>query len=490
MNDNTYYKNYTLEKHLKSLSEMDRDYELLYSIWGLNKQNLAQGLNLVSNAYPHYSKHDISYSMTIINNIQCLLGEERIKRLGATDTFLILMACLTHDIGMILTYKIIEEEWKNDSFKEILTKMADNNDAIIAESAKLLLDKSNTNDSKQDNFKWALEIKNAVTILTAEIFRNKHAKQSADNILSNDEFKKLADNYYSEQLPNRFIELLASIALLHGENFNDVIIRLYQKANGYKGDYIHPRFIACMIRIGDLLDFDNNRFDAFSIASIKQMPETSILHQQKHAAVRHMLISPSKIEAELDCPDESVYRTARSWFDWLEEEVNNQSQEWPNIAPPDLGGLPPIISKDSIKILYKGIQASPELLNLKFTMSQKKMFNILQGGGIYKEPGLAFIREIVQNAFDASKIQMWNDIKAGIYDSYFEDNNTTVDTISFPDEIMPSIYRQYPVCLTITWSNEQKDTIRITCEDKGTGISEATLLRMTKYVGDSYQREQ
>lgn len=165
--------------------------------------------------------------MTIINNIQCLLGEERIKRLGATDTFLILMACLTHDIGMILTYKIIEEEWKNDSFKEILTKMADNNDSIIAESAKLLLDKSNTNDSKQDNFKWALEIKNAVTILTAEIFRNKHAKQSADNILSNDEFKKLADNYYSEQLPNRFIELLASIALLHGENFNDIIIRLY-----------------------------------------------------------------------------------------------------------------------------------------------------------------------------------------------------------------------------------------------------------------------
>lgn len=490
MNDNTYYKNYTLEKHLKSLAETDRDYELLYSIWRLNKQNLPQGLNLVSSTYPHYSKHDISHSMTIVNNIQCLLGEERIKRLGATDTFLILMACLTHDIGMILTYKIIEEEWKNDSFKEILTTMADSNDSIIAESAKLLLDKNKIKDLKQDNFKWALEIKNAVTILTAEFFRNKHAKQSADNILSNDEFKKLADNYYSEQLPNRFIELLASIALLHGENFNDVIIRLYQEANGYKGDYIHPRFIACMIRLGDLLDFDNNRFNAFSIASIKQMPETSILHKQKHAAVRHMLISPSKIEAELDCPNEGVYRTARSWFDWLEEEVNNQSQEWPNIAPSDLGGLPPIISKDSIKILYKGIQTSPELLNLKFTMSQKKMFNILQGGGIYKEPGFAFIREIVQNAFDASKIQMWNDIKAGIYDSYFEDNNTTVDTISFPDEIMPSIYRQYPVCLTITWSNEQKDTIRITCEDKGTGISEATLLRMTKYVGDSHQREQ
>lgn len=361
MNDTNYNKNYTLEKHLKSLSETDKDYELLYSIWGLNKKNLTQGLNLVSNAYPHYSKHDISHSMTIINNIQCLLGEERIKRLGATDTFLILMACLTHDIGMILTYKIIEEEWGKDNFKNLLIRLSESSDLVISESAKLLL---KPKDCNQDNFKWALEIKNAVIVLTAEIFRNKHAKQSADNILSNDEFKKLADNYYSEQLPNRFIELLADIALLHGESFNYLMSCLYPEANGYKGDYIHPRFIACMIRLGDLLDFDNNRFNEFSVASIKQMPETSISHQQKHAAVRHMLISPSKIEAELDCPNENVYRIARNWFDWLEEEVNNQSREWSNIVPSDLGGLPPIISKDSIRILYKGLQTSPELLNL------------------------------------------------------------------------------------------------------------------------------
>lgn len=32
--------NYTFEKHLKSLSEVDKDYELLYSIWDLNKKIL------------------------------------------------------------------------------------------------------------------------------------------------------------------------------------------------------------------------------------------------------------------------------------------------------------------------------------------------------------------------------------------------------------------------------------------------------------------
>ena len=490
MKDITDSKNYTLEKHLRLLSEEDKDYELLYSIWDLNKKNLSQGLNLTCNLYPHYSLHDITHSMTIINNIQCLLGESRIKNLGATDTFLLLMACLTHDIGMILTYKIIEEEWEKETFRELIEKLSNNDDSVIADAAKLLLRNNKDNGYDDSNFKWALEVKNAVVILTAEIFRNKHAKQSADYLLSNKEFKHLADNFYSEQLPNRFIELLANVALLHGEYFDKVMSSLYSKANGYKGDYIHPRFIACMIRLGDLLDFDSNRFNIFSIATIKEIPNVSVMHHQKHASVRHMLISPTTIEAELDCHNENVYRIARKWFDWLEEEVDNQSREWSNIAPNDLGGLPPIISKDSIKILYKGIHSSPDLLNLRFYMSQKKMFSILQGGGIYKEPGFAFIREIVQNAFDASKIQMWNDITSGIYDSYFEDNSKDVNSILFSDDIPSSIYRQYPINLSINWLNDKKDTILIECTDRGTGISESALLRMTKFVGESHKMDE
>lgn len=446
MADNKLSKKYTLEEHLKSLSIEDKDYEILYSIWDLNKKNLKQGLNLISSSFPHYSIHDVNHSMTIIDNIQCFLGEERIKRLGATDTFLILMSGLTHDVGMILMYNIVETEWKNDDFKNVLEEFANSHDSVIAKSAKLLM-RIHMNKAKEDfkDFSWALNVKNAVTILTAEIFRAKHAKQSANYLRSNETFRQLANNFHAEQLPSRFMDLLANIAFLHGENFETVMVKLYQEANGYKGDYIHPRFIAYMIRLGDLLDFDNNRFNIYSRTILKEIPETSKLHEQKHASVKHMLISPNAIEAELDCPTEDVYRVSRSWFDWLEKEVSSQSREWTNITPSDLGGLPPVISKDSIKILFNGIQCNPELLNLKFSMSQEKIFSILQGGGIYKEPGFAFIREIVQNAFDASKMQMWNDINSGIYDSYFEDHGKNKDNIKFPNDIASSIYKQYPV---------------------------------------------
>lgn len=488
--DNRLNKKYTLEEHLKFLSLEDKDYEILYSIWDLNKKNLIQGLNLISSSFPHYSVHDVNHSMTIINNIQCFLGEERIKHLSATDTFLILMAALTHDIGMILMYDIVESEWENDNFKILLEEFASSRDSVIAKSANLLM-RIHKHAVKEDlkDFRWALQVKNAVIILTAEIFRTRHAKQSANYLRSNETFKQLANNFHAEQLPSRFMDLLANIAFLHGEDFETVMVKLYQEANGYKGDYIHPRFVAYMIRLGDLLDFDNTRFNVYSKTILKEVPETSKLHEQKHASVKHMLISPNAIEAVLDCPTEEVYRISRSWFDWLEKEVSNQSREWTNITPEDLGGLPPVISKDSIKILFNGIQSNPDLLNLKFSMSQEKMFSILQGGGIYKEPGFAFIREIVQNAFDASKMQIWNDIKIGFYDSYFEDSGKSKDNIEFPDDIASTIYKQYPVILRVKWKDEKNEILQFECIDCGTGISEATLLRMTNCVGESRKKD-
>lgn len=491
MQDNTMNNlcnyNYTLEKHLKYLCDNDKEYELLYSIWDLNKKNLTQGLNVVSTNYPNYSLHDSSHSYSIIDNIQSFLGTERIKHLGATDTFLLLMASLTHDIGMILSYHLIEKEWNKDSFQDTLNGFAKNDDKIISDAAKLLLSLGQKDDlNKAKTYVWALEVKNAVTIITAEIFRDKHNLLSSDYLTNDSEFKKLAENFHSEQLPNRFMDLLANVAFLHGKGFDEVMSNLYYKADGLQGDYIHPRFIACMLRLGDLLDFDSNRFNAYANASLREMPDISKAHKEKHASVKHKLVSPSAIEAELDCPNEKVYRIARSWFDWLENEVNNQSREWSKIAPESLGGLPPVISKDSVKILYNGISTTPELLNLRFTMSQKKIFEILQGGGIYKEPGFAFIREIVQNAFDASKIQMWKDIKAGFYDSYFHDQNKNADNIEFPNDIDSSIYNQYPVKLSIKWKDEERNVLHFECEDHGTGISEASLIRMTQHVGESH----
>lgn len=481
----------TLEKHLEKLCNEEKDYEILHSIWSLNKTNLSKGLKLIPSIYPNYSAHDETHSNKIIDNIELLLGEERIEKLSPTDTFLILMACYTHDIGMILTYKVIEEKWQDNKMKSTINSFAQSTDEVIANAANLILnfkkaDKKESKETDKDNLQWALEVKNAVTILTAEIFRSDHAQMSSTYMIENEEFLKLADHYYWNQLPRRFKDLLANIAMLHGKDFSLIFKILNKEANGFKGDYIHPRFIACLIRLGDLLDFDDGRFNTFSIATLKSMPKISELHRQKHASVKHMLISPKAIEAELNCNTDEVYRISRNWFDMLEGEVNDQSREWTNIAPDDLGGLPPVISKDSIKILYQGVQTKPELMNLKFTISNKKIFEVLAGGAIYNEPGFVFIREIVQNALDASKIQLWKDIENGIYGSYL---TKEIKDIKFPEDIDRKIYDLYPIKLEVKWKDEKRDALIVTCEDKGTGISEDSLIRMTSQVGESHKKD-
>lgn len=476
---------YTLEKHLQCIAENEPEFDVLLSVWILNKKQLNKGLQTISHVFPHYSSHDMTHSDKIIRNIQCFLGEKRIKQLGATETFLLLMASLTHDVGMIVTYHIVEEKWSNSEFKTILEQYSQSSDTILADAANKILKFKNDNSIEEDiGFKWALEVKNAVTIITAELFRGRHADMGSDILSSDTVVTKLACGFYLEQLDRRFVDLLAKVAYLHGAQAEDVLNELDKEANGLYSDYIHPRFIAFMIRIGDLLDIDSNRFNDFSIAMIKQMPKESEKHYKKHQSVRHVLISPNAIEVKLDCNDEEVYRISREWFDWLEREIDFLRREWANIiSPVETFGLPPVIEKDGIQIYYNGVKPKPEFLNLRFNMGQEKIFDILKGGGLYKEPGLVFIREIIQNAFDAIKLQLWKDIKAGQYPKL------NPQDIKFPNDIDKTIYELYEVSVDIEWLDSEEDTLVVRCTDNGIGISEDALLQMSNCVGESYSKQ-
>lgn len=510
-------QNYTLEKHLEAICKEDSDYNVLLAAWRLNKENLALALSTISSSFPHYSRHDATHSSKILDNIQRLLGQDRIERLGATDTFLMLMAAMMHDLGMYLYYGMLEEKWKEDKMEALLKNYSQSDDKTIAQAARLLLNFNRCTDDPAQSYLWALEIKNAVTLIIAHQMRGGHEKRSAQYIEDDDFIAKLTHGFHFELLPSRFLTLLSKVAYLHGTNFDEVMEILKQNADGYKGDYIHPRFIACMIRMGDLLDIDSNRFNDFASSMIKEVPESSKAHYDKHQAVKHLLISPSGIEAELDCKTDASYRVARQVFDWLEKEVENLSRHWSRISPYNLGGLPPVLHTDSINILYNGTRTRPELMNLRFDISSKKTFEMLKGGAIYNNPGRVFLREIVQNAMDATKLQIWQDLKDGYYLPCKLENPDreikTICDIKFSDDIPADVYDKYPIKLSVEFIEKKEDEkegkkddkkrdkrcekqhekksekriegLRIICEDYGTGISEESLIRMTSKVGES-----
>ncbi len=487
-------QNNTLEGHLNSFK--DPKTQELAAAWIINKRELSKPLSTITTAFPTYSLHDASHSQTIIETIERLLGNN-IRKLSATDTFMLLMAAYTHDLGMFLSYKTIEDKWKTKVFAKKINELENHRDPQIAKAAKLLRETqekfNTTSNSSNGTMLWALEVKNAVTLLTIELFRGEHAKRSEDYLNNDSEFAKLLANInqYGGLRPT-----LAKIAYLHCEDFSKVFI-LDKEANGYTGagDMCHPRFVACMIRLGDLLDFDNNRFNNFALAMVKEVPETSLVHYRKHLSTgdETSLISPNEIRVSFNCQQDDVYREADKWKKMVEQELYNMHAFWPEIVPEELSGNGrngfrlPSAKQINIKLKYQGKEnPNPDLMNLRFDISSKKTFEMLKGGAIYENPGRVFLREIVQNALDATKLQIWQDMDIHLpFDLKAPERHIgSREDIRFFGDIPASVYNKYPVSLDVDF-NKENQSIIVTCEDCGTGISDESLIRMTSQVGAS-----
>ncbi len=492
---------YTLEKHLEESSFVNKQFEILNAIWKLNKRNLSSALSNISQYYPHYSLHESSHSKTIISNIESFLGEERIKKLSPTNTWLILMSAYTHDLGMVVFQDLIQQEWLSDNFQDFLKEISESENIELKEDSKILLKIQNLKGVPEEEILsdelTPIRIKNAVVTIVAEYIRRIHHERSSDIIKGADkQFFEIANAFYSEQIPKRLLNTLGEIAFLHGVEFYEIFKRLEFESNGISSDKINPRLIACLLRLGDLLDVDDSRFNNFT-QKVFTYPESSKRHVEKHASIKHILITPEAIEITSDCPSENVYRLARSWFDWLEEEVEKQSKEWSNIAPNDLGGSSPTIPKGKIKVYYKNQEVDDQLLNLRFEVSNQKIFEILEGASIYDKAELTFIRELVQNALDASKIQLWKEIEKGTFDfafkTHFEDKTLSheeiIKKIQFPNDIPDSLYDSFEVILNVNWTDSNQNTLIFEVIDNGTGISNSDLIRMTNKVGESRKKD-
>lgn len=472
VNSTNKYK-YKLETHLKLLCEENKEYTNLYSSWALNKTTYTNILSTIQINYPHYSLHDASHSESIITNIEMLLGEEGISKLSPTDTWMILNCSYLHDFGMALLHSNIEEEWKSPEFKRYLNNITNSSDKDLKVAAKYIIElKDNINN---DDFElgWPVKIRKYVTEIIASYFRRKHSSITKEYLNKLEDWK--LDLTQNGLIHNRLIKLVGEISFLHSQSFEEVL-KLDYISNGYNSDYIHPRFIAELIRLGDLLDLDNGRFSEYIEKVTGEMPSISKLHKEKHRATSHVLITPYEIEVRVDCSDYAVYREARNWISWIQEEIKNITIRWTEIIPKNLDWYAPKLTKK--ELLIKGEPDVNNISDLRFEISQKKAFEIIEGSNLY-ENKLAFLREFVQNALDASKVQMWRDITDGLYDSWI--NKPITDLTPF--DVNQKIYENYKIKIKVDTTD--KEHIEVTIADRGTGISLEILKNMCN-VGSSY----
>ena len=71
------------------------------------------------------------------------------------------------------------------------------------------------------------------------------------------------------------------------------------------------------------------------------------------------------------------------------------------------------------ELLLKGVPDIQGLTDLRFSISPEKAFEVIEGANIYDDK-FVFLREVIQNALDACKIQMWRDILENRYRSWIK----------------------------------------------------------------------
>lgn len=456
-----------LRTRLERLSTTDQCAKDLFSQWNIDACILSEALSHISKLFTHFSRHDSSHAEKILTNIEMFLGADAIEELTATDIWLLLESAYWHDIGMVVRHDEFIELHREGQFKRYLSDITGDKSHEMREVAQAILEQSEQYFCPTDSFPIKIDNYNQ---LLAGYYRSKHAERSALTV--NQPEKWGIKSPRTGMIAKRLFGILGKICESHTMNFSQLLALLHRKENGHGSELCHPRFVACLLRMGDLLDLDNGRFSSTLSAIAAPNPTSQSAHIDKHEAINHFLVTPTLIEIEATNTSYQGYVETAKWFGMLTDEIKNFTQDWLDIVPDQWKKIPPRIGK-----LHCGLGEHQEVLANGavplVAIDSKSALEIFQGAGIYENRWQA-IRELLQNAVDASLISLWIDHK---------DDITSQPDLYYPDsEEFKKILSQYIVNISAIKINDDGEYgyWKVSIKDNGVGISKEDFEKMLK----------
>lgn len=459
-----------LEQLLKDkTNQIGKKGELLYAQWQLDKEYATQVLATIFNIFPHYTLHDRTHSEEILKNIGEILNKETFKLFSLTDLWLLLYAAFYHDIGMAAFAPDLDKMLKDKDFFSYLKE-------IQTDSKHHLHKEADYFEISKNKIIWkdkelSLERMDAFKFIMAEYLRCSHSKRSED---------ALKNDHSINPIPQRLRCMLGRICECHTESFEKVM-ELPDKENGFDYEQCHPRFIACLLRLGDLLDLDNNRISDIILRTVKTIPTESFFHIKKQLSISHCNINSKQIDITAECEEYKTADLASNWFLWLDKEITDQMKNWNQIVPnPEFGFLPTV---GNLRVDLKDYDSIDGKVHPKFEIDTAKAIEMLQGSGLYSEPYQS-IREILQNSVDATYLRIWIENK----DNWSKNKDVDEVRKSFLKECQENKYA-IKVAIDKKSSDDKNVIWHITISDFGWGMSKEDLRFLCKTGSSSHNKE-
>lgn len=415
----------------------------------LNLQNIKDKLAMLLNhigdngMFAEYTMHDISHVDGMLYLLEKIIPEQTKNEMTPADWLMTVLAIYFHDLGMHIPQGEYEKRNTDSVFIKTKTEMMQNPEIkTYVESLQ---------DDKGEKF------------LYQEYVRKNHGKRICEWIMNCD--KKTQEPYkmISEMLSGLDSSFRSDLALVCQSHQQDALpdhLKIVDEAYGSSDkEKVNLLYVSVLLRSSDILHMTHDRTPDVEFRIISPQNKISINEWAKHRVVKSVDIHQERdandkvdrsipvhsFEIQAKFTDDKGYFSFKSFLDYTISELRRCNQWCDDSRTTNSNKYYfPWTDIDTSRVIAEGFEKN----KLKFEIDQPNILRLLTGHTLYNDSTVV-LRELVQNAMDAGKLQDTNSKTGSLYKSKVEitwdstnrilrvaDNATGMDTESIKNYLL------------------------------------------------------
>ena len=427
---------------------LDRgDVDCLTGIVSKTAEEVGPALELIRNTYTQYTQHNIVHCRNVILLMGEIIPRRTLRQLNALEITMLLLSALLHDVGMIVSEREKARTLASDRFR----RFSDEHPVHVAA----------IHDWTQKG-----QVLRAAAIqdsLLAEFFRRVHT----------DRVRRYIEEHLSDGLAFQECSLLDDVSSLcesHGWGVREswdpldsskAVCQLPTNAP-VSGVPCCMQYLACCLRLADIMDFDRSRSPLSVYRHIDFTEEKSWEEWNKHLSVKGWSVRTREIIYRTKCLNPTFFVAVHHFLDAVDKELHECRYLLDRLPVEDAKRcsleVPHAVDRRQVQMSDPNAVAG----SFKFALEYKEILRLLMDKSLYPDDRL-FLRELLQNALDACRHRKALMVERGQASEY-----------------EPRI---------VVWdrSDDSQDP-RIVFQDNGTGMSLQIVEGYFLRVGRSYYR--
>lgn len=350
-----------------------------------------------------FTLHDAEHSFRVAEWMAKIVPKDVLGKLSVYELALLLLSAYLHDIGMTPEQARVQRHWRHLVFGPVPAEEGGLSQEEAAEFQRWLDDERGglVPPLAQDGRPGEEDLRQAAELITYYA-RHKHNDWSGEWIRRN------ATGAFGSY--EGWVEDLVRLCQSHHEGYADLLKEPFDpRPAGRHGEVVHLRYLACVLRVADILDVDPERTPPVLFQHRDIAPESVIYWYKDH----DFWVRPDDSTLVVHARPRSavVEKAVRDTAEWIRLELETCARldrEKP-FSHSSLRASEPLPHKwtfpDSIQLQVRPRNDDYVFIDGAFRPNTAKLLELLSGTQLYKEP-LAAVRELLQNAFDAVKEQI------------------------------------------------------------------------------------